>query len=99
MNHQDLSKLLRTVQGNVRCPQCGRSYEFGRIKIRGVVDTICFLELSCKSHMPLIATVMLQPNKKTKQGAKQIDVNDIIETHKVMKSFTGGFESMFKINK
>lgn len=49
--------------------------------------------------MPLIATVMLQPNKKAKLKTKQIDVNDIIETHKVMKSFQGGFESMFKINK
>ncbi len=98
MNHQDLFKLLREVKNNVRCPQCGKPYSFSDIKIRGVVDTVCFLELNCKTHLPLVATVMVKPVKE-KVSQKKIDANDIIETHQFLKNFQGGFESMFKINK
>ncbi len=95
MNHRDLFKLLSTVHKNVRCPQCGRSYSFSDIKIRGVIDSICFLELYCKDHMPLIATVALSQTEKESHQEK-IKVNDVIETHRFLKHFRGGFEQMFK---
>lgn len=97
MNHNDLFNLLRTVHRNVRCPQCGRQYSFSGIKIRGIVDAICFLELHCTNHMPLIATVMVQENKKIDQKTiEKIKVNDVIETHKFLKKFKGNFEEIFK---
>ena len=97
MNHNDLFNLLRTVHRNVRCPQCGRQYSFSGIKIRGVIDSICFLELHCTSHMPLIATVMMQNKKQMdKVVSSNILVNDVIETHKFLKNFKGGFEQIFR---
>jgi hypothetical protein len=96
MNHQDLYKLLATVQKNVRCPQCGKSYDFSLIQIRGIVDSLVFLELSCSSHMPLLATVSLakqaQKNVLTKQ---EINSNDVIDTYKFLKNFDGSFEKLF----
>lgn len=96
MNQEELSKLLRTVQKNVRCPQCGKQYNFGDIKIRGIVETVCFLELSCKEHMPLLATIMLndKPLRKT-EISDPIIVNDVIETHKFLKEFKGNFRDIF----
>lgn len=97
MNHQDLSNLLRTVQKNVRCPQCGKQYNFDDIKIRGIVESVCFLELSCRDHMPLLATVML--NEKTAVGVVSKDPvisNDVIETHKFLKEFKGSFKDIFE---
>ena len=95
MNHQDLFKLLRTVQKNVRCPQCGKQYAFSNIKIRGIVDSLCFLELHCGEHMPLITTIMSDEQQKILKKSK-IVVNDVIETHRFLKNFQGGFREIFK---
>jgi hypothetical protein len=97
MNNQEIFKLLQTVQRNVRCPQCGRQYLFTDIKIRGLVDSICFLELNCTGHMPLIATVMLNPtgSKETNKN-NDIVIDDVIEAHKFLKKFDGDFKKLFK---
>lgn len=99
MNHQELYKLLTTVQKNVRCPQCGKQYGFIDIQIRGIVDSIVFLELNCSNHMPLLATVSL--SKQTPRIAKrnkEITPDDAIETYKTLKEFNGSFEELFKEN-
>ncbi len=96
MNHQDLFKLMRTVHRNVRCPQCGRQYNFSDIKIRGIVDSVCFLELNCTDHMPLVATVVIeQKGQAPKIKYEPIKSDDVIETHKFLKEFNGGFEQYF----
>lgn len=96
MNHQDLFKLLRTVHHNVRCPQCGRQYTFSDIKIRGIVESICFLELHCREHMPLIATVVIENISERFIHNEPIKSDDVIETHKFLKGFHGGFKEIFK---
>lgn len=95
MNHKELFKLLRTVHKNVRCPQCGSQYSFSNIKIRGIVDSICFLELHCGDHMPLITTIVAT-DLEEQVNFSPVIVNDVIETHKFLKNFKGGFEEMFK---
>ena len=97
MNHKDLFNLLRTVHSNVRCPQCGRQYAFSDIKIRGIVDSICFLELHCTDHMPLVATVMIEQkgDKHKNYNNSPIKSDDVIEVHKALKDFKGNFQKMF----
>lgn len=98
MNHQELYKLLVTVQKNVRCPQCGKSYDFSSIQIRGVVDAIVFLELACSNHMPLLATVTLsrQLPKARADKLERVSTNDVIDTYHFLKDYKGGFEEIFK---
>jgi len=99
MNHQELYKLLSTVQKNVRCPQCGKQYGFTDIQIRGIVDSIVFLELNCSNHMPLLATVSLSKQQtKAKSKNSEITSDDVIETYKTLKEFNGSFEELFKEN-
>lgn len=97
MNHGDLFNLLRTVHRNVRCPQCGRQYSFSDIKIRGIVDAVCFLELHCTDHMPLVATVMLDSHGAQEESlaTSAIGSDDVIETHKFLKDFDGSFHEIF----
>ncbi len=96
MNQQELFNLLRTVHSNVRCPQCGRKYAFSDMKIRGVVDSLCFLELHCTDHMPLVATVMIEKKQKNlNQSNSPIMPNDVIETHRALKKFNGNFKKLF----
>lgn len=96
MNHQDLYKLLTTVQKNVRCPQCGKPYEFSAIQIRGVVDSLVFLELNCANHMPLLATVSLAKSNINNLPRKEIVTSDdVIETYRFFKDYKGDFRSLF----
>jgi len=95
MNHKDLFKLLRTVHKNVRCPQCGSQYLFANIKIRGIVDSICFLELHCGDHLPLITTIF-SSEPMNQEKLSPVVVNDVIETHKFLRKFQGGFKEIFK---
>jgi hypothetical protein len=100
MNHQDLYKLLVTVQKNVRCPQCGKSYDFPLIQIRGIVDSLVFLELNCSGHMPLLATVSLaKQTPATTLSKTEVTSNDVIETYKFFKDFNGSFENLFENSK
>lgn len=96
MNHQELYKLLVTVQKNVRCPQCGKPYDFALIQIRGIVDSLVFLELSCADHMPLLATVSLSKQQsKFNKNREAVSSNDVIETYKFFKKFNGSFKEIF----
>lgn len=100
MKHEELYKLLVTVQKNVHCPQCGKSYGFSKIHIRGIVDTIVFLELSCTSHMPLLATVSLsKTNAANVNSGEKINSDDVIDMYRFMKNFDGKFEKLFEENK
>ena len=97
MNHKELYNLLKTVKKNIRCPQCGKPYDFSQIKIRGIADQIIFLELNCSGHMPVLATVAYN-GKKIVQNEKQEDAinpDDVINTYKFLKDFSGGFEKVF----
>lgn len=97
MNHQELYKLLVTVQKNVRCPQCGKPYTFPSIQIRGIVDAIVFLELNCPNHMPLLATVSLSKQApKIQPFASKVTSDDVIDVYKTLKNFNSSFEKLFK---
>lgn len=96
MNNKELYKLLQTVQKNIRCPQCGKGYTFSQIKIRGIVDTIVFLELNCSSHMPVMATVtMSQSGQNQPASHEKITLNDVLQAHDLLREFDGGFKNLF----
>lgn len=103
MNHKDLYNLLKTVQKNIRCPQCGKQYDFSDIKIRGIADYIAFLELHCTNHMPVLATIALNQGQfESKDQKKSVNSDDVIKTYRFLKGFSGGFDKIFdnkKLNK
>ena len=45
--------------------------------------------------MPLITTIMSDEQQKILKKSK-IVVNDVIETHRFLKNFQGGFREIFK---
>jgi len=95
MNHQELYKFIESVRKNVRCPQCGKQYTFENIEIRGIVESIMFLELHCQDHMPLLATVAISTSRKENKK-EQITSNDVIEIYKYLKKFSGNFTELFE---
>jgi len=97
MNHIDLYNLLKTVQKNIRCPQCGKPYDFKNIKIRGIANPVAFLELRCGEHMPVLATVALnKSSKEQRKNEDSLNSDDVIETYRFLKNFKGGFDKIFE---
>ncbi len=100
MNHQEIYKLLKTVKKNISCPQCGKQYDLSQIKVRGITDSVVFLELCCRTHMPVLATVALTGNKLSDTNSEVlINDDDVIETFKFLENFSGGFDKIFKFKK
>ena len=100
MNHKELYNLLKTVRKNIRCPQCGKQFDFSQIKIRAIAEFVVFLELTCTDHMPVLATVALQSGKLTDDKSMElIDGNDILDTHNALESLNGSLESLFTASK
>lgn len=97
MNHKELYNLLTTVRKNIRCPQCGKQFDFSQIKIRAIAEFVVFLELTCPDHMPVLATVALQSNKMPdgERSLSLIDNNDILEAHNALESLSGSVELLF----
>lgn len=95
MNHKELYNLLCTVKKNIRCPQCGKEYEFSQIKIRGIAEFIVFLELSCSSHMPVMATVALSNKQTPEKDVEKVNNDDVLDTYKFLEKFSGGFDKIF----
>jgi len=97
MNHKELYNLLKTVRKNIRCPQCGKQFDFSQIKIRAIAEFVVFLELLCPDHMPVLATVALQNGKlfDDNKNFGLIDNNDILDAHNTLNSLSGSLESLF----
>lgn len=97
MNHKELYNLLKTVRKNIRCPQCGKQFDFSQIKIRAIAEFVVFMELTCPDHMPVLATVALQNGKLVdeKPLLGSVDSNDILDAHNAIEALSGGLESLF----
>lgn len=98
MTHQDLYKLLTMVQKNVRCPQCGKPYDLSLIQIRGIVESVIFLELACINHMPLLATVTMTQTMSKPIGhpdKNRVNSDDVIEMYRFLENFHGSFKKLF----
>ena len=87
------------MQKNVRCPQCGKQYNFSDIQIKSVMEPIVFLEMHCSSHMPLLATVTMQKQSKPKIISETVNQDDVIDLYKFLKNFNGSFEELFQNKK
>ena len=100
MNNKELYKLIQTVQKNIRCPQCGKEYLFSKIRIKGIMDKIVFIELSCTTHMPVLATVSIAGKEIHDKIIKnKITNDDVLDIYETLQKFNGDFEKIFKNNK
>jgi len=101
MNHQDLLELIKNIQQMMRCPRCGKNYNFEEIEVKGQVDDAAILmQLICNScGTPVLATIigpMPNAEKQNQQRAKSpISSDDLIQFHQELQKFKGDFKSLF----
>lgn len=97
MTQEELKKVLQTIYKNIRCPQCGKKYDFGHIHIKGFFNNLCFLQLECPDHMPVYATIATPivtsgplPNTET------IDSDYILSAYQSLQNHKGKISELIK---
>jgi hypothetical protein len=97
MTQEELKKVLQTVNKNIRCPSCGKKYDFGHIHIKGFVNNLCFLELNCPDHLPLFATIAAPQNKDLGAEKNEVIDNDyIIQAYQALHNYQGRISDLIK---
>lgn len=90
----NLHQIIEQIQKDLSCPVCSRKYEIGEIRLRGLFDHTLIIQTVCVSgHMTLFMTTYRKKDKPEK-----ITSDDIIDLHKVLRSFDGDFEKQWKVS-
>jgi len=97
MTQEELKKVLQTVNKNIRCPSCGKRYDFPHIHIKGFLNNLCFLELNCPDHLPLYATIAapISPQNKS-QASESIDSDYVIKAYQLLHNHQGRISDLIK---
>jgi hypothetical protein len=96
MNQEELKKVLQTIYRNIRCPACGKKYDFSNIHIKGFLNNLCFLQLECPNHLPLFATIATPLNSAKKIPVELIDDNTVISAYESLKNYQGKLSEIIK---
>jgi len=82
MNSNEIQKIFQTVAKRLRCPRCGKQYSFENIHVLSSTENICFLQLECENHLPVMASVAISGQKiSTQKQESVVSVNDVLDAH------------------
>jgi hypothetical protein len=88
----NLREIIQQIQRDLSCPICGKNYEIGKIRLRGLFDQTLIVQTICNSgHITLFMTTVKKDQKKT-----PISTNNIIDLHKSLENFNGDFQKLWK---
>jgi len=96
MNQEELKKVLQTIYRNIRCPACGKKYDFSNIHIKGFLNNLCFLQLECPNHLPLFATIATPVVSGRKSQVAAIDNDTVINAYESLKNYQGELSEIIK---
>lgn len=87
----NLTEVIQQIQRDLACPVCGKNYETGEIRLRGLFDHTLIVQTICaNNHMTLFMTQVKEIIKKV-----PISSNDIIDLHKTLEGFDGDFSKLW----
>lgn len=96
MTQEELKKVLYTIYKNIRCPSCGKKYQFGQIHIKGYFNNLCFLQLECHDHLPLFATIAIPQKSDPKPESSNINSDHILQAYDTLNKFKGKLSDLIK---
>ena len=87
----NLREIIQQIQKDLYCPICGKNYEIGEIRLKGLFDHTLIVQTICSSgHITLFMTAFNLNLKKI-----PINSNDIIELHQTLEQFDGDFQKLW----
>ena len=93
MGEQQVMEIIRQAQRELACGVCGRKFELGEIKLRGIMDAHYLVQTAChRGHSPSIMLYVLGSQPKP---VAAMSTDDVLDLHQALKSFNGDFRSIF----
>lgn len=88
----NLAQIIAQIQRDLYCPVCGKNYEIGEIRLKGLVDHTLMIQTICSNgHMTLFMTTF----KNNSQEKKILTVNDVLDISNALKDFDGDFQKVW----
>jgi len=89
----NLHEIIAQIQKDLYCPVCGKTFEIGEIRLRGLFDHTLIIQTICSSgHMTLFMTTF---RNKT-EAKKPISTNDVLDLKNTLGDFDGDFRKLWK---
>ncbi len=87
----NLAEIIQQIQKDLYCPVCGKNYEIGEIRLKGLFDHTLIVQTICvNNHITLFMTTFTLSQKKL-----PISSNDIIDLHNALETFDGDFQKLW----
>lgn len=97
MNSNEIQKIFQTIAKRLRCPHCGKHYAFENIHILNSTKSICFLQLECENHLPVMASIAINgPKIMIEKQQSAISVDDILDAHEKISQIST-IEELFNL--
>jgi len=88
----NLHEIIEQIQKDLTCPVCGRKYEIGEIRLRGLFDHTLIVQTVCVNHhLTLFMTTYRKQEKP-----QPIASDEILDLHRNLKNFDGDFKKLWK---
>lgn len=89
----NLREIIQQIQRDLACPVCGKNYEIGEIRLRGLFDHTLIVQTICPlGHVTLFMTTV----KEVPKRPVVLTANEIIELHKALENFDGDFQKIWQ---
>ena len=89
----NLHEIIAQIKRELYCPVCGRSFEIGEIRLRGLFDHTLIIQTICaQGHMTLFMTTLKGEFQLKKQP---ISANDILDLRNQLARFDGDFQKIW----
>lgn len=88
----NLYKIVEQIQKDLYCPVCGKKFNVGEIRIKGIFNHTIIIQSICdEGHITLFMT-KIHGNIKDNQPITKIDISNL---HKELIDFDGDFEKQW----
>ncbi|MBM2820517.1 MAG: hypothetical protein HW405_277 [Candidatus Berkelbacteria bacterium] len=89
----NLHEIIAQIQRELYCPVCGKNYEIGEIRLRGLFDHTLIVQTMCDSgHVTLFMTTI----KNVTREKHPLKTDDILDLQKSLENFNGDFQTIWK---
>ena len=87
----NIHEIIKKIQKDLYCPVCGKNYEIGEIRLRGLFDHTLVVQTICTNgHMTLFMTTY---EKKSQPIA--VNTDNVLDLHNLLAKFNGDFEKIW----
>jgi len=89
----NLHELIAQIQRDLYCPVCGKNYEIGEIRVKGLFDHTLIIQTICESgHITLFMTSF----KAKAEKDHPLTTNDVLDMTNAIEKFDGDFTALWK---